>query len=51
VNHGSLLALIMFSYWVSAGSFVKSAFAALVFALNIFQIQLLFKKGAVKHAA
>ena len=50
-SFGCALALLMFSHWVGAGSFVKSVLAALVFALNILQIRLLFKKVVVKHAA
>jgi hypothetical protein len=50
-SFGCALALLMFSHWVGAGSFVKSALAALVFALNIFQIRLLFKKVVIEHAA
>lgn len=43
-SFGCALALLMLSHWVGTGSFVKSALAAMVFALNIFQIRLLFKK-------
>ena len=50
-SFGCVLALLLFSDWVGAGSFVKSALAALVFALNIFQVRLLFKKVTVEHAA
>jgi len=50
-SFGGVLALLMYSHWVGVGSFVKSALAAMVFALNIFQIRLLFEKVAVGHAA
>lgn len=50
-SFGCVLALLMVSHWVGVGSFVKSALAAMVFALNIFQIQLLFKKVTIEHAA